>query len=330
MKYIKFYVIGFIFLITTTLTRADITNIQPAARDLATVCAQFPNQLPNQQCVLADDILANTHYQVVNNKHHPGNDETNYYLNSEYKRTNEGIVLSVHQAPSNTNYNCADPGESVRVCQYVSGAINSKGIWSTKGVQHGYLEIVATMPVADDNNVEYFRGMWPAFWMLPNDEASGWPTRGEIDILELHGINPLEALSTLHYGSVVGVTDYSDNTFSSNPFFYTVSQNNNYSHYHVFGLEWNFDADNPYLTTWYDGVPVVTRKLNVNGVAHKDLSIFKDIFQPAQLEGYYFILNIATGGSFGAVGSQTSDGSGVAGKPLIQMKINSIKSYKLQ
>lgn len=326
MKKMKLIPVGLLLIITSTVSMADL----PPTRDLATVCAQFPNQLPNQHCFLTDDILANTHYRVANNIHHPGNKETNYYLSSEYKRTIEGIVLSVHHVPAGVSYNCSDPREGRRLCDYMSGWIDTKGMWSTQGISHGYIEVVATMPVANKSNNEYFRGLWPAFWMMPTDLGAGWPTHGEIDVVEMHSLNPLQALTTLHYGNVVSVSDYLDNTFSSNSFYNNVSQINNYSQYHVFGLEWNFDADNPYLATWYDGRAVITRKLNVNDV-RKGYSIIKDVFRPGQEKGYYLILNIATGGNFGPTSSQTSNGSGADAKnPLLEMKVHSIKSYKLQ
>ena len=50
------------------------------------------------------------------------------------------------------------------------------------------------------------QGMWPAFWMMPTDEAhyGGWPASGEIDIMELIGGEEShnKIYSTLHYDSV--------------------------------------------------------------------------------------------------------------------------------
>src|SRR4029079_16611605 len=46
------------------------------------------------------------------------------------------------------------------------------------------------------------QGVWPAIWMLPQDEKyGGWPASGEIDILEARGQEPKKILATLHYGS---------------------------------------------------------------------------------------------------------------------------------
>src|SRR3546814_6118470 len=42
-------------------------------------------------------------------------------------------------------------------------------------------------------------GTWPAIWMLPTDwKYGGWPTSGEIDIMEHVGYDPGEIHGTIH------------------------------------------------------------------------------------------------------------------------------------
>jgi beta-glucanase (GH16 family) len=44
------------------------------------------------------------------------------------------------------------------------------------------------------------QGMWPAFWLLGDDISTvGWPTCGEIDVMENIGKNP-----TIDYGTIHG------------------------------------------------------------------------------------------------------------------------------
>ena len=44
------------------------------------------------------------------------------------------------------------------------------------------------------------RGLWPAFWMLPEGEL-GWPEGGEIDIMEYVGHQPDQFYATVHTGA---------------------------------------------------------------------------------------------------------------------------------
>ena len=47
--------------------------------------------------------------------------------------------------------------------------------------------------------IPYGQGLWPAFWMLGEDIAKvGWPTSGEIDIMENIGKEPFTVHGTIH------------------------------------------------------------------------------------------------------------------------------------
>lgn len=78
---------------------------------------------------------------------------------------------------------------------YSSGKLISmgKGDWT-----YGKVVVRAKLPIE--------KGMWPAIWMMPTDEAhyGGWPASGEIDIMELIGGKESnnKVYSTLHYDSV--------------------------------------------------------------------------------------------------------------------------------
>ncbi|MGB1031773.1 MAG: glycoside hydrolase family 16 protein, partial [Flavobacteriales bacterium] len=74
--------------------------------------------------------------------------------------------------------------------EYTSGKITTKN----KITAHsGRFEARIKMPVG--------QGMWPAFWLLPNDKEYGrWPLSGEIDITEMVGYSPNTTHGTIHYG----------------------------------------------------------------------------------------------------------------------------------
>lgn len=62
--------------------------------------------------------------------------------------------------------------------------VKSARINTKKGasIKYGRVEVVAQLPTGD--------WLWPAIWMLPNDNTYGeWPKSGEIDIMESRGNN---------------------------------------------------------------------------------------------------------------------------------------------
>src|SRR5262249_48774137 len=60
--------------------------------------------------------------------------------------------------------------------------------------RYGRFEFKAKLPTG--------KGIWPAIWMLPQDEKyGGWAASGEIDIVEARGQEPAKVLGTLHFGS---------------------------------------------------------------------------------------------------------------------------------
>ena len=49
------------------------------------------------------------------------------------------------------------------------------------------------------------QGIWPAFWMLGNSISTvGWPSCGEMDIMEIQGQNPFRNFGTIHWADAGG------------------------------------------------------------------------------------------------------------------------------
>jgi beta-glucanase (GH16 family) len=124
------------------------------------------------------------------------------------------------------------------------------------------------------------QGMWPAYWLLPN--GIQWPTRGEIDILENRGSEPLIVSSAYHWqtnpGPCCGQHQYVFENYSA-----TEDENpvNFHDGFHVYAVEWEATQ----LRFYVDG----TLHYTVNETANRP--IFES---PMNI-----ILNLAVGGTFG-------------------------------
>ena len=154
-------------------------------------------------------------------------------------------------------------------CRYTSARINTlvKGEW-----KFGRFEIRAKLPTT--------QGVWPAFWLLPADitRYGGWPSSGEIDIMELIGKEPGRVNGTLHFGNphqwITGHYDLPAGAVFSEDF-------------HVFSLEWT-----PEEIVWFvDGEPFQT--------ADQWSTSVEDNPFPAPFDvDFYLIVNVAVGGNF--------------------------------
>ena len=74
---------------------------------------------------------------------------------------------------------------------YTSGKITSQ---NKKDFTYGKVVVSAKTPEG--------KGLWPAIWMMPQDESfyGQWPKCGEIDIMEVLGDDTTTSYSTIHYG----------------------------------------------------------------------------------------------------------------------------------
>jgi beta-glucanase (GH16 family) len=80
--------------------------------------------------------------------------------------------------------------------------------------------------------IPYGQGVWPAFWLLGNDiDRVGWPTCGEVDIMENIGREPAIAHGTIHGPG------YSGGKGIGSP--YALTAGRLADDYHVFAAEWD-------------------------------------------------------------------------------------------
>ncbi len=148
---------------------------------------------------------------------------------------------------------------------YTSSRIKTQ---SKKTFKYGRIDVRAILPKG--------KGIWPAIWMLPQDNVFGaWPRSGEIDMMELKGGEPAKVLGTLHYGPGPGSTYISRS--------YTLPGSTFNDQFHVFSMEWKQDE-----LKWY-----VDDNL-FSTINKADLGSNNYPFN----ENFYFILNLAVGGNF--------------------------------
>ena len=104
---------------------------------------------------------------------------------------------------------------------YTSARLKTQGRFSQK---YGRFEARIRMPEG--------KGIWPAFWLLGDDIPSlGWPTCGEIDIVENLGSEPSIAHGTIHGPGYSG-----DHGIGSS---FTLPNNERLNEsFHVFAVEW--------------------------------------------------------------------------------------------
>jgi len=192
-----------------------------------------------------------------------GNGELQYYTSSRLENArveNGNLVIEAKL-------------ESYGGCSYTSARLvtRGKGDWL-----YGKIEVRAKLPSG--------KGSWPAIWMLPTDwEYGGWPSSGEIDIMEHVGYDETTIYGTVHtsaYNHTLG-TQVGSNTQVADC----------ETEFHVYAIEWDeyrikFYVDDTRYLTFYNQNTWETWPFD---------------------KRFHLILNIAVGGSWG--GSQGVDNS---------------------
>jgi beta-glucanase (GH16 family) len=119
------------------------------------------------------------------------------------------------------------------------------------------------------------QGIWPAFWMLgANFKTVGWPSCGEIDIMEFLGHDEKRVHSTIHFKAGNNATNRTSSLLNDTPL---------PDEYHVYSLDWQQDK---------------IRMLIDDKLINE--------FNPATLAGaghpfnesFFFIINLAIGGNW--------------------------------
>ncbi|KAI1839982.1 hypothetical protein JX265_013598 [Neoarthrinium moseri] len=176
-----------------------------------------------------------------------------------------------------------------------------------KTIRYGRVQVEAKLPAGD--------WLWPAIWMMPQDNVYGdWPRSGEIDICESRG-NDAETYplgsnivsSAMHWG-----TTYSNDAYQKSYGEWGAKRTKYSDGFHTYGLEWS----SKYMFTWLDGRlrQVVyfdfTKNKNmwtygefaydtVNGTAPTDPWSWTGRANSPFDQDFYLILNVAVGSTNG-------------------------------
>ena len=179
-----------------------------------------------------------------------GNNELQYYR-EENTRVQDGYVIIEAKK------------ESFGGRAYTSSRLITQGRQSFK---YGRIDIRAALPKG--------QGLWPALWMLGDSFGSiGWPSCGEIDIMELvGGVNDNRVYGTVHWEENGHANFGGDYELPSGIFA---------DEFHVFSIEWTAQK----IKWFVDDIPY--HEINTTP---SDLSEFQ--------EPFFFIFNVAVGGNW--------------------------------
>jgi len=151
---------------------------------------------------------------------------------------------------------------------YTSGRIKTQGTFE---LLYGRVEVRARLPTG--------RGTWPAIWMLgASIERVGWPTCGEIDIMENVGFDPLTVVASIHTAAYTHVAGTHRNGTLS------VESPAPFEDFHVYAVEWSHDR----IDAFVDGRSYFTFRNEGTGERTWPFD------QPQ-----FLILNLAIGGTWG-------------------------------
>ncbi len=187
-----------------------------------------------------------------------GNNELEYYRPENVSVSDGNLILEARD-------------QSYGGYSFTSGKVHTR---DKQSFLYGRIEMRAKIPTGG--------GMWPAFWMMPQDDVyGGWAASGEIDIMEsANGTTWING--TIHYGG-----SWPSNTYSGGS--YSPGGTNFADDFHDYAVEWEPDE-----MRWYvDGVLYSTKNSGQwysDGAPGNPLAPFD--------QDFYIILNAAVGGNY--------------------------------
>lgn len=230
---------------------------------------ESPETYPGYQLVWADEFkgevldTSNWTYEIGTGSNGWGNNERQYYKeNNTFIHDNEYLVIEARR-------------EVFGGSQYTSSRIITSEKASFK---YGRIDIRAALPKT--------QGLWPALWMLgDNFWDQGWPSCGEIDIMEMLGHQPNKVYGTAHWGPNTSQRQQKGRSIFSG------SEGDFNERFHVFSIIWEEDKIEWYLNDQL-----------YNTLTPADMNGFDYPFN----NSFFFIFNIAVGGIWPGNPDETS------------------------
>jgi len=186
-----------------------------------------------------------------------GNNELQWYLPDSAELANGLLTITARR-------------EAVGNYQFTSGRINTRDRFAFK---YGRIEARIRLPGG--------QGLWPAFWLFPQDEAyGGWAASGEIDIVEavnLGGSGGNEVYGTIHFGD-----SFPNNAEAQGAL--TVARDAT-AEFHVYAVEWDVGE-----IRWYVDDVLYAVQNNWSTTAAPFPAPFD--------QSFYILLNVAVGGNW--------------------------------
>jgi beta-glucanase (GH16 family) len=226
--------------------------------------AQIPD-VPGWQLFWHDEFdgstLDTTNWTALN-RQDSFNNEKQYYWPGQVSVAGGNLQLTANNQPRGTK-------------QYQSGLITSNALFD-----QGRFEARIDLPTT--------QGMWPAFWMNPNQVQ--WPLGGEIDIMENRGSQPTLVSSAFHWqkdpGPCCGAHHYVVHEYTAtsggNPVNFTTG-------FHTYAVEWDKKA----------GTTINEIRFYVDGNLHFTVDQNSSMSDANFTTAKNLILNLAVGGDFG-------------------------------
>ena len=186
-----------------------------------------------------------------------GNNELEWYLPDNAELRDGKLVITARNEASNGK-------------NYTSARINTRDRFAFR---YGRIEASIRLPAG--------QGIWPAFWMLPQESAYGtWAASGEIDIVEavnLGGSGGNTVHGTIHFGG-----PWPNNTFAGESYLVPTDTTTDF---HTYALEW----DRAEMRWYVDGV-LYAMQNNWNSSGGDFPAPFDQTF--------HILLNVAVGGNW--------------------------------